>query len=205
MTIEFYYGSGSPFAWYVWLVLEYKEIPYEFNLLSLQGKDLKDPGYLAIHPRGKVPAIVDGDAALRESAAIVEYLEERHPGIPVFPNLAQDRARVRSLVCEIHNYLYPPSRQLLEMAMGRRTYDAGVMDEVVRELDYFEGELSRPFLGEALSAADFALYPLLAIVDRMGRRYFQQGVTLGPKTMEFMRKIEALSCFEKTYPPHWKG
>ena len=32
MALTFYYGSGSPFAWKVWLILEHKGIPYEFRL-----------------------------------------------------------------------------------------------------------------------------------------------------------------------------
>ena len=34
MALDFYYGSGSPYAWKVWLVLEHKGIPYNFRLLS---------------------------------------------------------------------------------------------------------------------------------------------------------------------------
>ena len=41
MALTFYYGSGSPFAWKVWLTLEHKQIPYEFRLLSFDRGDLK--------------------------------------------------------------------------------------------------------------------------------------------------------------------
>ena len=34
MALTFYYGSGLPFAWKVWLILEHKGIPYEFRLLE---------------------------------------------------------------------------------------------------------------------------------------------------------------------------
>ena len=43
MSLTFYYGSGSPYAWKVWLVLEHKAIPYEFRLLSFDGGDTKTP------------------------------------------------------------------------------------------------------------------------------------------------------------------
>jgi glutathione S-transferase len=67
MTITFYYGSGSPFAWYVWLVLEHKQLPYELKLMSLLGADLKTPDYLAMNPHGKVPVLVDDGFVLSES------------------------------------------------------------------------------------------------------------------------------------------
>ena len=34
MSLVFYYGSGSPPAWRVWLALEHKRIPYEAVRLS---------------------------------------------------------------------------------------------------------------------------------------------------------------------------
>jgi long-chain acyl-CoA synthetase len=54
MTLRFYYGSGSPFAWRVWLALEHKAIPYELQSISFADRQHKSPDYLAINPRGKV-------------------------------------------------------------------------------------------------------------------------------------------------------
>ena len=38
--ITFYYGSGSPFAWRVWLALEHKKLAYDFKLMSFSDGDL---------------------------------------------------------------------------------------------------------------------------------------------------------------------
>ena len=43
MPLTFYYGSGSPFAWRVWLSLEHKALPYEFKMLSFDAKDTHTP------------------------------------------------------------------------------------------------------------------------------------------------------------------
>ena len=74
MPLTFYYLSGSPFSWKVWLALEHLQIPYEQKILSVDAGDLKSPEFLSISPRGKVPAIVDSGITLWESAAIIEYL-----------------------------------------------------------------------------------------------------------------------------------
>jgi hypothetical protein len=34
LTVRFYYGSGSPYAWRVWLALEHRGIPYHLKTLS---------------------------------------------------------------------------------------------------------------------------------------------------------------------------
>ena len=53
-----------------------------------------------------VPLLEDGEAALSQSLAIIEYLDETHPEPPLLPRDAAGRARVRALAldiaCEIH-------------------------------------------------------------------------------------------------------
>lgn len=216
MTITFCYGSGSPFSWYVWFVLEHKQLPYDLRLLSLQGGDLKTPEYLAIHPRGKVPALIDDGKVFRESVAIVEYLEDRYPQSSVFPASPEGRAVVRRLVLEVYGYLYPPLRRLMEMTLMRgqgraSSSDKKVIDSAVKEirqeLDYLESIISGVFMCGSISAADFASYPLLALVNRIRDKRPQFSVTLlmGPKLTVFMQQIENLPYFDKTFPPHWKG
>lgn len=51
--------------------------------------------YLAIVPSGNIPALVDGDLVLTDSEAIAEYLEEKHPEIPMLPGTLVGRARSR--------------------------------------------------------------------------------------------------------------
>jgi len=99
MALTFYYGSGSPYAWRVWLALEHKAIAYQMKTVSFSGGDLTKPQYLALNPRHKVPTITDDDFSLYESAAIVEYLEEQYStGSMLFPGSVRQRAVIRRLV-----------------------------------------------------------------------------------------------------------
>ncbi|HVO04591.1 MAG TPA: glutathione S-transferase family protein, partial [Candidatus Cybelea sp.] len=79
MAITFYFGSGSPYAWKVWLALEHKGIPHEAKRLTFDPDQTKTPEFLKINPSGKVPALVDGDARLYENAAICLYLADKYP------------------------------------------------------------------------------------------------------------------------------
>ncbi len=216
MSMTFYYGSGSPFSWYVWFVLEHKQLRYQLELLSLQNGELKSPQYLAIHHRGKVPALTDHGQIFLESLAIVEYLEDRYPEIPVFPIQAEIRCFMRQLIQEAHGYLYPPLRLLMQKTMmhpqempsleDKRLIETAIR-ELRRELDYFENIIVGDFVcGEKVTAGDFALYPLLALVDRIREKAPDHNLLLSPglKTRTLMARIEKLPLFEITYPPHWR-
>src|SRR5262249_24724383 len=91
VACPFYFGSGSPFAWKVWLTLEHKGIAYTAKRLSFDKDETRTPEFLAINPRGRVPAIVDDGFALYESNAICEYLEEKYPQNPLLPKDAKGR------------------------------------------------------------------------------------------------------------------
>jgi glutathione S-transferase len=128
MALTFYYASGSPFAWRVWLALEHKGIPYEIRILSFDKGDLEKPEYLALNPRHRVPAIVDDGFALYESAAIVEYLEDRWPGEPrLVAGDVRQRALQRRMVREADAYFAEATpawrgrsrqRELVESKLG---------------------------------------------------------------------------------------
>ncbi len=213
MSIKFYYGSGSPFAWYVWLVLEHKQLPYEFNLLSLQNGELKKPEYLAINPHGKVPTLVDDDFILWEASTIVEYLEEQYPEHSIHPTNVKDRAIARRFVAEAYSYLYPVLRRLMELTLMRAGGDGDPttikleLNNLNHELSYFENALHGDHFVGNISASDFAIYPLLALVIRLHEKRPQlgAGALIKPKLAEFMQRIEQLPYFSKTTPPHWKG
>jgi glutathione S-transferase len=58
----------------------------------------RSPAYLAINPAGRAPSLVtDGGEVITDSAAIVEYFEDRYPDTPMIGTDPVSRARVRSL------------------------------------------------------------------------------------------------------------
>ena len=74
--IKFYY-SGAPNPMKVALMLEEAGLPYEAIPVDTRKGDQHKPEYLAINPNAKVPAIVDGDATVFDSNAILLYLGEK--------------------------------------------------------------------------------------------------------------------------------
>src|SRR5580692_8510584 len=74
--LKFYY-SGAPNPTKVALFLEESGLPYQAIPVDTRKGDQHKPEYLAINPNAKVPAIVDGDALVFDSNAILLYLAEK--------------------------------------------------------------------------------------------------------------------------------
>ncbi len=214
MPLTFYYGSGSPYSWRVWLALEHKRIPYELKVLSFSAGDLKKPEYATINPRRKVPVIVDNDFALYESSAINEYLDEQYPNEPnLFPGDVRQRALVRRMVREadeyfaaametlVDNILFTDKEQWSEPAIAKAR--AGLR----AKFTMWEQQIVGDYLAGPLSAADFTLYPAIALLLRIEKKKPDLDIRglIGPNLSAWMKHIEALPYFEKTIPPHWKA
>ena len=54
-------------------------VEFEAIAVTLEAGGHRRPEFLAVNPTGKVPALVDGDFVLTESAAIVLYLAGTYP------------------------------------------------------------------------------------------------------------------------------
>jgi glutathione S-transferase len=214
MSLTFYFGSGSPYAWKVWLALEHKGIPFEAKRLSFDNDDTKTPAFLAINPRGRVPAIVDDGFALWESSAIIEYIEERYPDRPLLPKDIKARATVRRMVNEADNYLSAASNDLVEQAVYLTPAErdpeksATAKKQMMEELDRLAKGLSGNFLGGELGLADYAAYPYVRMAQRAEERAVGLGVArsaMPEKVQAWLGRIEALPYYARTIPPHWKA
>ena len=201
MAVKFYYGSGSPYAWRVWLALEHKGIAYHRKTLSFDAGDLKTPEFGALNPRRKVPVLVDDDFALAESAAIVEYIEDRWPSGPaLFARDPRLRAIQRRMVREADQYLAPA---------GTRFVTEPGSEEAARdlrqELALWEEAATGDYLSGELSAVDLTVYPFVALLLRIaGRRAdFARGDVVGPRLAAWIDRMQALPIVQHTRPPHW--
>ncbi|NOK16338.1 glutathione S-transferase family protein [Corallococcus carmarthensis] len=171
----------------LWL-LEELGLPYEVVHYSRDPKTLLAPPELAqVHPLGKSPVLTDGDATIAESAAILEYLVERHGGGRFTPPPGTPEAlRYRYFLHYAEGSLMPP---LLVALIAQRIRKApvpfflkpvtgrigGTLEQqlvrpnLTRHVGFLEAELARSpwFAGEAFSVADIQMsYPVEALLSR---------------------------------------
>ena len=209
--IRLYYASGSPFSWRVQLVLEEKGLPYEPVLLSFDKGEVKSPEHLARSPHGKVPALTDGDLALYESGAIVEYLEERYPKPALMPEDVAARAEVRIEELECVFYLAEAfrgvARQVFFTPPERRDAEA-LADARARaraEIERLEARAARRggqfIVGDRASRADLTWLPFVEIAARAG---LDLDPARTPWLVRWRGGMRTRPSYDRSYPPHWR-
>lgn len=105
------------------IALRLKGIPFEEMPIDLIKGDQHAQSYKAVNPQAVVPTlVVDDDAPLFQSMAILEYLEETYPRPALLPGDARGRARVRGLaqiiVADTHPLMVPRVREFLQKDLG---------------------------------------------------------------------------------------
>ena len=104
MQLYTYFRSSA--AYRVRIAMNLKGLPYDPEFIHLAKGKHNDAAYGAVNPAKLVPALIDDSHLLTQSLAIIEYLDETHPAVPMLPQAPLARARVRALslliACEIH-------------------------------------------------------------------------------------------------------
>ncbi len=101
-----YWRSSA--AYRVRIGLNIKGLPYDIAPVHLlhDGGEQHTGTYRVTNPQGMVPVLQHGHRMLRQSMAILEYLDEMWVQPALLPAVARDRQRVRALAqlvaCDIH-------------------------------------------------------------------------------------------------------
>jgi glutathione S-transferase len=158
-----------------WL-LEELGVPYEVVRVDLQAGEQKRPEYLKINPNGAVPALVDGDLTLFESAAICQYLAYSFPEKRLAPpvgtparglyyqwiHYAMSGLEPPILTIFMHTMRKPETERLPALVPEARGQLTAALAVVERALD------GRPFiLGNDFTAADVLVGSMLGWARRM--------------------------------------
>ena len=152
-----------------------------------------------------VPLLVDGDAALTQSLAIIEYLDETHPQPPLLPSDSLGRARVRALALDIACEIHPLNNlRVLRYLTGalkvaeddkdrwyRHWVETG-LEVVERQLASAPGAFCH---GDAPGMADCVLVPQIFNAQRLNCRLDHV-----PQVMRVFERCMALEAFSATQP-----
>lgn len=160
--LKFYYNTG-PNPTKVALLLEELEIPYEAIPVDTRKGEQFKPEYLAINPNAKAPTIVDGDAVVFDSNAILLYLAEKH-GKFLPANTPKARGDLLSWLMFVATGIGPYSGQAVHfkrMAPEKLPYAINRYDfEAERHYGILDAQLGkgRYMLGDTYTIVDMGVW-----------------------------------------------
>jgi len=133
--------------------------------------------FLRRNPAGKVPILKIDGRLLSESAAICEYIEEKHPTPSLMPRSPEERVEVRRLVNWFDDKFHQEvTSKLLYERVNKKIMGQGYPDSknvkagakaIKYHLDYMAWLLDqrRWLAGDAMTLADFAAAAHLSALD----------------------------------------
>lgn len=216
---EIYFISGSPPCWSVMLAMTIKGLDYQPRRLDNAKREQKSDAFLAVNPRGNVPVLMDGDTIVCETLAILAYLEAAALSPPLFGSSPAETARIWQAICDCDGHLRDPVNNISRPLFRGKAAEVAdkitaAMPTIRTEIERLEAILSAtPFLaGEALSAADLIVYPVVQQLLRAAAREDAASLNLAvyplgdfyPGLGAWARRIEDLPGYDSAYPPHWK-
>lgn len=175
-----YWRSSA--AYRVRIALNLKGLVYETIPVHLteNGGEQHNADYQELNPQEMVPMLRDGGRIVRQSMAIIEYLDETYEsGGKLLPATARDRARVRGLAqvvaCDIHPLNNLRVLQYLKNTLGTsdEQKDGWYKYWIDVGLEALETRLARDPAtgrfchGDTPTLADICLVPQLANARRM--------------------------------------
>ncbi len=107
--MKLYIGNKNYSSWSMrpWVLMREFNIPFDEVMLrfdTFEADSSFKQAVLRVSPAGRVPVLVDdAGLAIWDTLAIAETLAERFPAQALWPRDATQRARARSIACEMHS------------------------------------------------------------------------------------------------------
>jgi glutathione S-transferase len=197
----------------IWL-LEELGVDYEVKSYQRDPKTMLAPkSLLKVHPLGKSPVITDGDVAIAESGAIIEYLIDRYDiERKLAPNLgtptrlrytywlhfaegsAMSPMLMRLVFGQVENAPMPFFVKPIAKAISKNVKTSFIDPQIQAHLDFVELELGKStwLAGGRLTGADIQMSFPLEIAVALGVLDENH-----PKIMAFLKRIHARAGYKR--------
>jgi maleylacetoacetate isomerase len=167
--------SNAPLR--VRIAIALKQIAVEEVHVAIEDDEQHERAFQELNPQRLVPVLVDGEHVIRQSLAIMEFLEETKPSPPLLPRDPQSRARVRSLAllvaCDGQPLVNLRVRQYLEAGLKlpkrqQREWLTHWIRLTLREYDQLvqDGQSGTFSHGNLPTLADVCLVPHVLMAER---------------------------------------
>jgi len=195
MKLIFANRNYSSWSLRAWLVLKHFGIPFDEDMVLLSGDGWRET-IRKKSPSGKVPVLIDGEAVVPETIAIIEYLHDKYPAKGIWPSDRLKRAQARAVSAEMHGG-FSALRNAAPMNLrgshpGKIEFDPIAAD--LRRIEEIWGDLTSesggPYLFGKFTAADAMFAPVATRI----RTY---SLPVSDVAMDYVQTIYALPAFQE--------
>ncbi len=178
-----------------WILLRQFGVPFDETTVQLDRAETR-ADILRYSPAARCPVLLDGDRAIWDSLAIIEYVAEALPDRAVWPRDAAARARARSLSAEMHSG-FMALRSHLPTNFRRTVRERSLTPEAAADIARIEQAFASArqefggrgdFLFGDFSAADAMFAPVV-------NRLHVYAAPVAPSTRAYMDAIMALPAW----------
>jgi glutathione S-transferase len=198
MAMTLVIGNKNYSSWSLrpWLALAHHKIPFQEVIVPIHTPET--PAAIGKYsPAGKVPVLIDGEATIWESLAILEHLAERFPDKKLWPEDFTARAHARAISSEMHSS-FSALRVHCPMNLKRnkkRPLTPEVEENVRRITEIWRDARARfgaggEYLVGALTAAECMYAPVAT-------RFVSYQVEVDPVSRAYIDTIYRLPAFQE--------
>ncbi|XP_064624073.1 probable maleylacetoacetate isomerase 2 [Lineus longissimus] len=189
----------SSCSWRVRIALALKGIEYETKALHLVKGDQRSDDYKEVNPIGQVPSLVIDGHTLTQSLAILEYLEETRPDVPILPKDPAKRAEARAIAELIGSGIQPIQNLSVLQYVGDEKKMEWAKHWIDRGFQALEKMLAKTAgkycSGDDLTVADLCLVPQVYNANR-----FKVDMSKFPVILRVHAELEQLEAFKAAHP-----
>jgi glutathione S-transferase len=199
MSLKLLIGNKNYSSWSLrpWIAMKVAGIAFDEHVIPLYEPGSREQ-VLQYSPAAKVPVLVDGDMAVWESLAILEYLAEKFPKAGLWPSDTRARSHARVVSNEMHggfqalrkacamNMWLPPKHRPQADDVMENVWRIDTLWRDCRKRFGQDGE----FLFGAFGAADAMYAPVVS-------RLYSYGLPVSTEAQAYMDAVMALPAWRE--------
>ncbi len=201
MKLYSYFRSSASYR--VRIALNVKKVKYDIESINIVNGEQKESDYLEKNKQGLVPALeLDTGEILTQSGAIIEFLDDAFPEIPLIPSDKVLAAKARALGSIITNEIQPLNNlRVLEYIRDIEKFDPSQVTKWYHTwlrsgFDALENSIRKPFcLGETVTIIECCLIPQVYNAHR-----FKFDMSNYPKIERIYKLCLELESFQRASP-----
>ena len=167
--MKLYYSPGAC-SQAAHILLHETGLPHDSEAVDIRAHRTASGGdYLAINPKGAVPALVIGDEVLTENGAVLQYIGDKAGNETLLPGAGLERYRVIEWLAYLGSDVHKSFGPLFNPASNDEV-KAEARDVVGKKFDFLEQSLDgRDYLaGPSMTVADPYLFAMLGWTGSLG-------------------------------------